>query len=88
MPGTLNKAIVIGNLGKDAVLRQTGSGKGVTSFSLATEYSKKQQDGSYASEMTWHNIVMWGSEGVVPYLKKGTKVCVEGRIQNLSLIHI
>jgi single-strand DNA-binding protein len=83
---SVNKAILIGRLGKDPELRYTQSGSGVASFSLATDRSWKGQDGQKQRETTWHNIVVWGkrAEVVKEYLTKGQQIYIEGRIVNRS----
>ena len=80
----VNKAILIGNLGKDPELRFTPNGQPVATFSLATNRKWKDKNGQ-AQEMTdWHNIVVFGRQAEVckEYLKKGRLVYLEGRIQN------
>ncbi len=84
MPSSLNKVMLIGNLGKDAETRHTPSGTAVTSFSLATTYRTKDQMGEWRDRTEWHDIVLWRAENVAPYLKKGKKVFVEGRLQTRS----
>ena len=78
----VNKVTLIGNLGKDPELRRTQSGSPVASFSLATNFKRKQADGT-EDDVEWHNIVAWGklAEIVGEYLKKGSPVYIEGRIQ-------
>lgn len=87
MAKSLNKAQVIGNAGKDAEVRYTGTGKAVASFSVATTDSWKDKASGQLQERTeWHNIVAWDrlAEICGEYVKKGTKVYIEGRIQNRS----
>ena len=83
---SVNKAILIGNLGKDPELRYTPSGKAVATFSLATTERWKGQDGQKSESTTWHNIVAWGrqAEVIKEYLAKGRQVYIEGRIVNRS----
>ncbi|HOP07413.1 MAG TPA: single-stranded DNA-binding protein [candidate division Zixibacteria bacterium] len=83
---SVNKAILIGRLGKDPELRYTQSGKAVASFSLATSERWKGQDGQMQESTTWHNIVAWGRQAELAkeYLSKGREVYIEGRIQNRS----
>lgn len=79
---SLNKAILLGRLGKDAETQYTPSGIPVTKFSLATDRNwKDKQSGEWKKETDWHNVVLWRNEGVTQYLVKGAQVCVEGRIQ-------
>lgn len=85
MATSLNKVLLIGNLGKDAETRQTPSGTSVFNFSLATTYRiKDQATGEYSDRTDWHDIVLWRGERVAPYLTKGKKVFVEGRLQTRS----
>jgi len=81
---SVNKAILIGNLGADPELRYTPTGKAVANFSLATSESWKDGDGNKQEETTWHNIVAWGKQAEVmkEYLTKGQQVYIEGRIKN------
>jgi len=82
-----NKAIVMGNLGKDPELRYTNSGVPVANFSVATSESWTNKQTQNREERTeWHNIVVWGKmgENCAEYLKKGRQVLVEGRIQTRS----
>jgi single-strand DNA-binding protein len=83
---SVNKAILVGNLGKDPELRYTPSGKAVASFSLATSERWTGQDGQKQESTTWHNIVVWGrqAETAKEYLAKGRQVYIEGRISNRS----
>ncbi|NOY88974.1 MAG: single-stranded DNA-binding protein [FCB group bacterium] len=83
---SVNKAILIGNLGKDPELRYTPSGKAVATFSLATTERWTGQDGQKNETTTWHNIVAWGKQAEVikEYLSKGRQVYIEGRIVNRS----
>lgn len=84
---SLNKVMLIGNLGKDADLRYTSTGRAVASFSLATNERFKPSESEEWQERTeWHNIVVWGktAEGLAEYLTKGQKIYVEGRIQTRS----
>ncbi len=82
----VNKAILIGNLGKDPELRYTPGGQAVASFSLATGEKWKDKDGNMQDRTEWHNIVVWGrmAENAKEYLAKGRPVYIEGRIQTRS----
>ncbi|RKX27242.1 MAG: single-stranded DNA-binding protein [Candidatus Zixiibacteriota bacterium] len=82
----VNKAILIGRLGKDPELRYTPSGQAVASFSLATGRTWTGSDGQKNEATTWHNIVAWGkqAETIKEYLRKGREVFIEGRIDNRS----
>lgn len=86
MAKSLNKVMLIGNLGKDPEIRYTGSGAAVASFSLATNESWKDGDGNQQERVEWHNIVVWQklAEICQQYLRKGSKIYVEGRIQTRS----
>ena len=85
MARSLNKVMLIGNLGKDAETRFTPSGASVSNFSLATSWrSKDQQTGEWKDHTDWHNIVLWRAENITNYLQKGRQVFVEGRLQTRS----
>jgi len=83
---SVNKAILIGNLGKDPELRYTPSGQAVASFPLATTERYKDKDGNWQERTDWHNIVVWGRQGETAkeYLTKGRSAYIEGRIQTRS----
>jgi single-strand DNA-binding protein len=82
---SVNKVILLGNLGKDAETKFTPSGVARSTFSIATSRRwKDQQSGEWKEETDWHNIVMWRAENVSNYLLKGKKVYVEGRLQTRS----
>jgi single-strand DNA-binding protein len=80
----MNKSILIGNLGKDPVLKMTTDGKPVARFSLATTESWKNSKGEKQTKTEWHNIVVWGKQAEVAekFLRKGKQVKIEGRIQH------
>ncbi|MCB0731311.1 MAG: single-stranded DNA-binding protein [Ignavibacteriae bacterium] len=81
MAFSLNKIMLIGNLGQDAEHRFTTNNTEVTSFSLATTHSYKGRDGNWVNETTWHNIIIFGaSDYLKGNLKKGKKFYVEGRL--------
>ncbi len=81
MAFSLNKVMLIGNLGQDAEHRFTTNNVSVTSFSLATTHSYKGKDGNWVNETTWHNIVAFSlSDYFKENLKKGKKFYVEGRL--------
>src|SRR5512135_1286268 len=86
MAKSLNKVMLIGNLGKDPELRYTTSGVAVATFSVATNESWKDQDGNLQERTEWHNIVAWRKLAEVcgEWLKKGKRVYIEGRIQTRS----
>lgn len=81
MAFSLNKIMLIGNLGKDSETRFTTGNVSVTNFTLATTYSYKDKSGNWKDETTWHNIVSFGlSDYMKENLKKGKKFFVEGRL--------
>ncbi len=81
MSFSLNRIMLIGNLGRDAETRFTSSNVSVTSFSMATTRSYKDKDGNWQKETTWHNIVGFNlSDYYKENLKKGKKFYVEGRL--------
>ncbi len=83
---SLNKVTLIGHAGKDPEIRYTNNGKAVASFSLATSESWKDQSGTIQERTTWHNIIAWERVAEIfgQYVKKGSKLYIEGRIQNRS----
>jgi single-strand DNA-binding protein len=80
---SLNKVMLMGNLGKDPEVRYTGSGQAVASFSLATSERFKNKSGEWEEKTEWHNIVLGGkqAETAKEYLAKGRTVFIEGRLQ-------
>ena len=83
---SVNKAILIGNLGSDPELRYTASGQAVASFSIATTEKWKDKEGQNQENTEWHRIVLWARQAEIAkeYLKKGSSVYIEGRIQTRS----
>jgi single-strand DNA-binding protein len=83
MSRTLNKVMLIGNVGRDPDLKYTPSGIPVTSFRLATSETWKDRDGSIKEHTDWHTIVAWRglAEVIHKLVKKGSRVYIEGRIQ-------
>ena len=87
MSRSLNKVMLIGNLGNDPEVRSTSGGNRVATFSLATSRSWNDAAGSKQEKTEWHRCVVWNSKGsgladvVERYCKKGDKVFVEGRIE-------
>ncbi len=83
---SLNKVILIGNLGKDPELKYTPSNQAVCTFSLATTEKWTDKQGQKQESTEWHNIVVWGktAELANQYLKKGRSVYIEGKIQTRS----
>lgn len=82
----LNKAIVIGNLTRDPELRSLPSGVKVCTFSLATNRVWKDKNGARQESADYHNVVVFGrqAETVAQYMKKGSSILVEGRMQTRS----
>lgn len=85
MAGSVNKVILVGNLGRDPEVRRTGAGDPVVSFSLATSESWRDKASGERKERTeWHNIVIFNENlGKIAeqYCKKGTKIYLEGQLQ-------
>ena len=79
---SLNKVILIGNLGQDPEARFTPQGTAVTNLSIATNESWKDQSGEMQDRTEWHRVVMYGrmAETATEYMKKGQMVYVEGRL--------
>jgi len=86
MPKSVNKVILLGNLGKDPEVKYTPSGVPVAKFSLATNERYKDKGGEWQDRTEWHNIVVWQrlAEIVGEYVKKGSKIYIEGRLQTSS----
>ena len=84
----LNKAMIIGNVVRDPEVRQTASGQPVASLSIATNMVWKDQQGQKQERADFHNIIAWrGLADVISrFVKKGSKIYVEGRIQNRSWV--
>jgi len=82
MAASVNKVILIGNLGRDPETRFTNSGTSVTNFSIATKEPFADKSGTRQDRTDWHNIIVWGKQGeaCAQYLKKGSPVYIEGRI--------
>ena len=87
MNGSVNKVILIGNLGRDPEIKKLESGATLASFSIATseKYTDKQS-GQKIEHTDWHDIVLWRglAEVAEKYLKKGTKIYIEGRLKKRS----
>jgi len=87
MNGSVNKVILIGNLGKDPEVRKLENGATLASFSIATSESyTDKQSGKKIENTEWHDIVLWRglAEVAEKFLKKGTKIYVEGRLKKRS----
>ena len=82
----VNKVLLLGNVGKDPEIRSTAGGMTVASFSLATADRAKDAQGNWADKTEWHNLVCFQrtAEIVRDYVKKGTQLFVEGKIQTRS----
>jgi single-strand DNA-binding protein len=82
----VNKVLLLGNVGKDPEIRSTAGGMTVASFSLATADRAKDAQGNWADKTEWHNIVCFQrtAEVVRDYVKKGTQLFIEGKIQTRS----
>jgi single-strand DNA-binding protein len=83
---SVNKVILIGNLGKDPEIKYTPQGTAVAKITLATNERFKGKDGQWQDRTEWHNVVLWQrlAEIAGEYLKKGGKVYIEGRLQTRS----
>jgi single-strand DNA-binding protein len=83
---SVNKVILIGNLGKDPEVRFTQTGSAVANFSIATSEQWNDRDGKRQERTEWHNIVVWGKQAETcgQYLAKGRQVYVEGSIRTRS----
>ena len=86
MAKSVNKVILIGNLGKDPEVKYTPSGMAVANFTLATNERYKDKEGNWQDKTEWHNLVAFQrtAEIVGEYLKKGRSVYVEGKLQTRS----
>ena len=83
---SVNKVILIGNLGKDPEVRFTTNGRAVARFPIATSEFWNDGDGNRQERTEWHNIIVWGKQGETcgQYLAKGRQVFVEGSIRSRS----
>ena len=86
MAKSVNKVILIGNLGKDPEVKVTASGTPVAKFSLATNERYKDKAGQWQDRTEWHNLVAWQrtAEIIGEYVKKGSKIYVEGSLRTSS----
>ncbi len=86
MARSVNKVILIGNLGADPELRYTGSGTAVCNMRIATNESYKDASDQLVEKTEWHNVVAWArlAEICGEYLKKGSRIYVEGSLQTRS----
>jgi single-strand DNA-binding protein len=83
---SLNKVMLIGNVGKDPEVRHLEGGSVVARLSLATSERYKDKNGEFQEQTEWHNIVCWRllAERAEKYVKKGSQLFIEGRIQSRS----
>ena len=81
--GSVNKVILVGNLGRDAELRYTPGGAAVATLNMATTEVWNDKGGQRQEKTEWHRVVVWGktAESLTEYLTKGKQVYVEGRLQ-------
>ena len=86
MAKSVNKVILLGNVGKDPEIRSTGSGTMVANFTLATSDRFQDAQGNWQDRTEWHNLVAFKrlAEIVRDYVKKGSKLYIEGKIQTRS----
>ena len=86
MPKSVNKAILVGNVGQDPEVKYTPNGTPVAKFSLATNERFKDRSDEWQDRTEWHNIIAWQrlAEVVGEYIKKGTKLYIEGKLQTSS----
>ena len=82
----VNKVMLLGNVGKDPEMRASGAGMVIASFTLATADRQKDQTGNWVDKTEWHNLVCFGrtAEIVRDYVKKGSQLFIEGKIQTRS----
>jgi single-strand DNA-binding protein len=80
---SVNKVILVGRLGRDPETRYTGGGQAVANFSLATDSTYKDKNGERQKRTEWHKLVVWGKQAEIAqqYLKKGSLIFVDGRLQ-------
>ena len=81
--GSVNKVILVGNLGRDAELRYTPGGAAVATINMATTDVWNDKGGQRQEKTEWHRVVLWGkpAESLTEYLTKGRQIYVEGRLQ-------
>jgi single-strand DNA-binding protein len=86
MAKSVNKVILLGNVGKDPEIRSTPGGTMVANFTLATSDRQKDAQGNWQDRTEWHNLVAFGrtAEIIRDYVKKGAKLFIEGKIQTRS----
>lgn len=83
MSGSLNKVLLVGNLGADPEIRSTQSGDKVANLNIATSERWRDRDGNNQEKTEWHRVVIFGKVADIAerYLKKGSKVLIEGKLQ-------
>jgi len=81
---SVNKAILLGRLGGDAETRRTSGGTPVSRVSLAMNRQWRDKDDQIHEDTDWISVVLWNSENLAPFLIRGSKVYVEGRLQTRS----
>ena len=81
--GSVNKVILVGNLGRDAELRYTPGGSAVATLNMATTEVWNDKQGQRQEKTEWHRVILWGkqAESLQEYLTKGKQIYVEGRLQ-------
>lgn len=81
--GSVNKVILVGNLGRDAEKRYTPGGAAVTTINMATTEVWTDKEGHRQEKTEWHRVILWGktAESLTDYLTKGKQIYVEGRLQ-------
>jgi single-strand DNA-binding protein len=86
MAKSINKVILVGNVGKDPEVKYTPSGVALAKFSLATNEKFKDKSGEWQERTEWHNVLAWQrlAEIVGEYVQKGAKLFIEGRLQTSS----
>ena len=86
MARSVNKVILVGNVGKDPEIKVASTGNAIATFSLATTDRTKDQTGNWTDRTEWHNLVAFArtAEIVRDYVKRGSKLYIEGRIQTRS----
>ena len=86
MARSLNKVMIIGNLGADPEIRYTANGTAVANLRIATTENRKNREGEWEERTEWHRVVLYGRQAEVAkdYLRKGSKVYAEGRLETRS----
>jgi single-strand DNA-binding protein len=81
--GSVNKVILVGNLGRDAELRYTTGGTAVATLNMATTETWNDKAGQKQERTEWHRVILWGktAESLAEYLTKGKQIYIEGRLQ-------